>query len=71
MHAVGNNTYMCYMCSLDVTNIYELLEKKLFISDIQIHDGTRDLIMLNQSRMSQVELKLVIFCIIIKNCKHL
>lgn len=60
MHSVGNNNYMCCMCSLNVTNINELLEKKLFISDIQIHDGTRDLIMLNQSRISQVELKFVL-----------
>nr|CAD2176536.1 unnamed protein product [Meloidogyne enterolobii] len=72
MHLVAENKYMVYMCSLNVTtirqqiktknfsnilmNLRELIERNLFLSDIQRHDSTRDLIMLNQSRMSQVEL---------------
>uniref|UniRef100_A0A914M2N7 guanylate cyclase n=1 Tax=Meloidogyne incognita TaxID=6306 RepID=A0A914M2N7_MELIC len=47
MHLVAENKYMVYI---------ELIERNLFLSDIQRHDSTRDLIMLNQSRMSQVEL---------------
>lgn len=57
MHAVNNSNYIVFMCSLNVTVVRELVERNLFISDIQRHDSTRDLIMLNQSRMSQMELK--------------
>lgn len=57
MHCIGNNNFIVFMCSLNVTAVRELMERNLFISDIQRHDSTRDLIMLNQSRMSQVELK--------------
>uniref|UniRef100_A0A183C9R1 guanylate cyclase n=1 Tax=Globodera pallida TaxID=36090 RepID=A0A183C9R1_GLOPA len=56
MHSVSSNKYMLFMCSLNVTTVHELVERNLFLSDIQRHDSTRDLIMLNQSRMSQVEL---------------
>lgn len=57
MIGVDNNNYLIFMCSLNVTSIRELVDRNLFISDIQRHDSTRDLIMLNQSRISQVELK--------------
>lgn len=57
MISVNNNNYLVFMCSLNVTSIRELMDRNLYISDIQRHDSTRDLIMLNQSRMSQVELK--------------
>lgn len=57
MHVVGSNDFIVFMCSLNVTAVSELIDQNLFISDIQRHDSTRDLIMLNQSRMSQVELK--------------
>ncbi|CAD5228978.1 unnamed protein product [Bursaphelenchus okinawaensis] len=56
MISVDNNNYLVFMCSLNVTSIRELMDRNLYISDIQRHDSTRDLIMLNQSRMSQVEL---------------
>lgn len=54
---VNDNNYVVFVCSLNVTTVRELLDRNLFISDMQRHDSTRDLIMLNQSRMSQVELK--------------
>ena len=54
---VSYGKYVAYLCSPNVTTVRELLEKNLFLSDMQRHDSTRDLIMLNQSRMSQVELK--------------
>lgn len=56
MVGVNNNNYLIFMCSLNVTSIRELVDRNLYISDIQRHDSTRDLIMLNQSRISQVEL---------------
>lgn len=57
MIGIDNNNYLIFMCSLNVTSMAELSDRHLFISDIQRHDSTRDLIMLNQSRISQVELK--------------
>uniref|UniRef100_A0AC35FRL0 Guanylate cyclase n=1 Tax=Panagrolaimus sp. PS1159 TaxID=55785 RepID=A0AC35FRL0_9BILA len=53
---VNSGEHVVYLCSLNVTTVRELLERNLYISDMQRHDSTRDLIMLNQSRMSQVEL---------------
>ncbi|KHN85405.1 Soluble guanylate cyclase gcy-35 [Toxocara canis] len=56
MTIVDNGQFMVYLCSLYVTTVRELIDRNLHLSDIQGHDGTRDLIMLNQSRLSQVEL---------------
>ncbi|GMT31336.1 hypothetical protein PFISCL1PPCAC_22633, partial [Pristionchus fissidentatus] len=56
MTLVDGGKYLLYLCSVNVTTVRELIERKLHISEMQRHDGTRDLIMLNQSRMSQVEL---------------
>ena len=57
MIIIDNGKYILYISSVNVTTVRELIERNLHISDMQRHDGTRDLIMLNQSRMSQVELK--------------
>lgn len=51
--------HVLYVCSPYVTTVRELLDRRLHLGDLPLHDGTRDLILLNQSRMSQVELKLV------------
>ncbi|CAJ0609751.1 unnamed protein product [Cylicocyclus nassatus] len=56
MILIGGGNYILYISSVYVTTVRELIERNLHISDMQRHDGTRDLIMLNQSRMSQVEL---------------
>ncbi|PIC14273.1 hypothetical protein B9Z55_027237 [Caenorhabditis nigoni] len=53
---IDEGKYILYMCSVNVTTVRELIERNLHLSDMQRHDGTRDVIMLNQSRMSQVEL---------------
>ena len=51
----GNN--LLYINSPHITTVRGLLDVNIFLSDIQMHDATRDLIMLNQSRMCQQELK--------------
>uniref|UniRef100_A0A8L8Q0Z7 guanylate cyclase n=1 Tax=Heligmosomoides polygyrus TaxID=6339 RepID=A0A8L8Q0Z7_HELPZ len=56
MVLVDGGNYILYISSVNVATVRELIERNLHISDMQKHDGTRDLIMLNQSRMSQVEL---------------
>ncbi|KAL6723748.1 hypothetical protein Aduo_018722 [Ancylostoma duodenale] len=56
MIIVSGGSYILYISSVNVATVRELIERNLHVSDMQRHDGTRDLIMLNQSRMSQVEL---------------
>ncbi len=53
--------HMIYLCSPYVTSVRDLLDHGLHLSDIPLHDATRNLILLNQSRMSQVEIKFVQF----------
>jgi guanylate cyclase soluble subunit beta len=57
MVLVNNGNSLLYMCSPHVTTVRGLMEANLYISDLQRHDTTRDLIMLTQSRISQQELK--------------
>ncbi|VDK52660.1 unnamed protein product [Cylicostephanus goldi] len=51
----GGNSIM-FLCSPHVTSVRDILDLKLFISDMPMHDATRDLVMLNQSRICQMEL---------------
>lgn len=46
-----------YLCSPYVTSIPELLQYGLRLSAMPLHDATRDLILLNQQRLSDVEAK--------------
>ncbi|KAE9419941.1 hypothetical protein Angca_002375, partial [Angiostrongylus cantonensis] len=56
MISVNEGNSIMFLCSPHATTIRDILNLNLFISDMPIHDATRDLIMLNQSRMSQMEL---------------
>ncbi|CAJ0583578.1 unnamed protein product, partial [Mesorhabditis spiculigera] len=56
MVVLDDGKYILYVASVNVTSVRELIERNLHLSDMQRHDGIRDLVMLNQSRMSQVEL---------------
>lgn len=49
---------LLYLCSPYVTSIPELLNYGLRLSAIPLHDVTRDLILLNQQRLSDVEANL-------------
>ncbi|KHJ95633.1 hypothetical protein OESDEN_04419 [Oesophagostomum dentatum] len=49
-----------YLCSPYVTSIPELLQYGLRLTAMPLHDATRDLILLNQQRLSDVEMKLSI-----------
>ncbi|VDM64465.1 unnamed protein product [Angiostrongylus costaricensis] len=56
MISINEGNSIMFLCSPHATTIRDILNLNLFISDMPIHDATRDLIMLNQSRMSQIEL---------------
>ncbi|MEJ1280391.1 guanylate cyclase 1 soluble beta 2 [Cricetulus griseus] len=47
---------MIFMCSPKLRSLQELEESKLHLSDIAPHDTTRDLILLNQQRLAEMEL---------------
>ncbi|XP_045652704.1 guanylate cyclase soluble subunit beta-2-like [Ursus americanus] len=53
MESVG---CMIYMCSPKLRSLQELEERKMHLSDIAPHDTTRDLILLNQQRLAEIEL---------------
>nr|XP_013799756.1 PREDICTED: guanylate cyclase soluble subunit beta-2-like [Apteryx mantelli mantelli] len=47
---------MLYLCSPLLRSLYELEERQMHIADIAPHDVTRDLILLNQQRLAEMEL---------------
>lgn len=47
------------MCSLDVSEIIHLNQRELYISDMQLHDATRDIVMINQLKLCQIKHTLV------------
>ncbi|XP_023416205.2 guanylate cyclase soluble subunit beta-2-like [Cavia porcellus] len=47
---------MIFMCSPKLRSLQELEEYKMHLSDIAPHDTTRDLILLNQQRLAEMEL---------------
>ncbi|XP_051782585.1 guanylate cyclase soluble subunit beta-2 [Erpetoichthys calabaricus] len=47
---------MIYLCSPKLRSLKELEDRKMYISDIAQHDTTRDLILLNQQRLAEIEL---------------
>ena len=46
-----------YLASPKAKSLAELREKDLFLSDIALHDATRQLILLNEQRRVEVELR--------------
>ncbi|XP_048196551.1 guanylate cyclase soluble subunit beta-2-like [Perognathus longimembris pacificus] len=47
---------MIFVCSPKLRSLQELEERKMHLSDIAPHDTTRDLILLNQQRLAEMEL---------------
>ncbi|KAI1725167.1 heme NO binding associated domain-containing protein [Ditylenchus destructor] len=57
MMLVNNGNYLLYMSSPYITTMRQLVECNLYLDDMQFYDSTRDIIMLNKTRISQQELK--------------
>uniref|UniRef100_A0A803VBG7 guanylate cyclase n=1 Tax=Ficedula albicollis TaxID=59894 RepID=A0A803VBG7_FICAL len=47
---------MLYLCSPLLRTLHELEERQMHLADIAPHDATRDLILLNQQRLAEMEL---------------
>ncbi|KJH48360.1 adenylate/guanylate cyclase catalytic domain protein [Dictyocaulus viviparus] len=56
MVLVDQGNSIVYVSSVDATTVRQLFERNLYLCDIQRHDGNRDLIILNQSRITQMGL---------------
>lgn len=59
MILLNNAEHLLYMASPYFSTVHELFASNVFIGDMPIHDATRDLVLLNQNRISQKELKQV------------
>ncbi|XP_043557446.1 guanylate cyclase soluble subunit beta-2-like [Chiloscyllium plagiosum] len=53
---MGSIQCMIYLCSPQLHCLEELEEAGMYIADIAQHDTTRDLILLNQQRLAEIEL---------------
>ncbi|KAI0229136.1 Guanylate cyclase soluble subunit beta-2 [Lamellibrachia satsuma] len=51
-----DNNYMVYIASLRVTSLTELQERGLYLSDIPVYDVTRELVLLNQQRIAEIDI---------------
>ncbi|GMR37180.1 hypothetical protein PMAYCL1PPCAC_07375, partial [Pristionchus mayeri] len=58
MMLLKTGMHIMYLCSPYVTSIPELLQFGMRLSNMPLHDATRDLILLNQQRLSDVEMNL-------------
>ena len=54
---MASREHLIYLASPYVTSIPELLQYGMRLSAMPLHDATRDLILLNQQRLSDVEVK--------------
>ncbi|GMR49878.1 hypothetical protein PMAYCL1PPCAC_20073, partial [Pristionchus mayeri] len=58
MMVLSSNKHIIYLCSPYVTSIPELLQYGMRLTAMPLHDATRDIILLNQQRLTDVEVNL-------------
>uniref|UniRef100_A0A8R1DFP6 guanylate cyclase n=1 Tax=Caenorhabditis japonica TaxID=281687 RepID=A0A8R1DFP6_CAEJA len=58
MMLLSDKKHIIYLCSPYVTSINELMQYGMRLTAMPLHDATRDLILLNQQRLSDVEVNL-------------
>ncbi|EYC06642.1 hypothetical protein Y032_0074g814 [Ancylostoma ceylanicum] len=58
MMLLSNSKNLIYICSPYVTSIPELMQFGMRLTAMPLHDATRDLILLNQQRLTDVEVNL-------------
>ncbi|CAI4221978.1 unnamed protein product [Auanema sp. JU1783] len=58
MMKLSSEKHLIYVCSPYVTSIDELMQYGMRLTAMPLHDATRDLILLNQQRLSDVEVNL-------------
>ena len=48
--------HVMYVCSPRLTSLTELTKLNMYLSDIPIYDVTRELILLNQQRIAEIDI---------------
>ena len=51
--------HMIFIGSPRLSSLNEMMERKMYISDIPGYDVTRELVLLNQQRIAEIEVRLV------------
>lgn len=51
---------MMYVCSPRLSSLLELKQLNIYLSDIPLYDVTRELILLNQQRIAEIDIALVL-----------
>ena len=46
-----------FMNSPNLSSLQDLLDKNVFVSDFPTHDATRDVIVLNQHRLTEIQIR--------------
>lgn len=55
MMCLSSGDQILYLCSPYVTNVNDVLMYNLRMTSFPMHDATRDLVLLNQQRLSDVD----------------
>ena len=50
-------SHMIFIGSPRLASLTEMLERKMYLSDIPLYDVTRELVLLNQQRMAEIEVR--------------
>jgi guanylate cyclase soluble subunit beta len=54
---IGDEGNIIFMNSPNLVSLEDLLEKDVYVSDIPFFDATRDLIVLNQHRLTEIQIR--------------
>ena len=57
MILLAETNYIIFVASPRLSSLRELKECKLFLSDIPLHDVTRELVLMNQQRIAEIEIR--------------
>ena len=49
--------HLIFMCSAKMCSLSEMIEKKLYISDLAVYDMTREFVLLNQLRHAEIDIR--------------
>ncbi len=55
-------SHMIFIGSPRLSSLNEMMERKMYLSDIPLYDVTRELVLLNQQRIAEIEVRYVSLC---------
>ncbi len=60
-------SHMIFIGSPRLSSLNEMMERKMYLSDIPLYDVTRELVLLNQQRIAEIEVRYVSLCMVSLN----